>query len=122
MASDRKTIVRDVCLIVAIALVGLVLLFALSPKAEPGSFVVVEVDGKSVARYPLSQDGVYVLNGGSNTLEISGGRVRMLDADCTNRQCIRQMWISRSNQSIVCLPNRVVVTIAGGDSSVDFVL
>ncbi len=122
MGSDRRTIVRDICLIAAIAAVGICLMFILTPRTAQGSFAVVEIDGTEVARYPLSQDGVFSLNGGTNTLEISGGRVRMLDADCPNRQCVRQLWISRMNESIVCLPNRVVVMITGGSSSVDFVL
>lgn len=120
--SDRNTAIRDIVLILAIALVGLCLLFFNGRKTSPGSSVVVEVDGKTVASYPLDTDGVFVLNGGTNTLEIKDGRARISDADCPNMQCVRQGWISRGGQSIVCLPNKLIVTVTSSDRSVDYIL
>ena len=120
--SDRNTAIRDIVLILSIALVGLCLLFFNGRKTSPGSSVVVEVDGKTVASYPLDTDGVFVLNGGTNTLEIKDGRARISDADCPNMQCVRQGWISRGGQSIVCLPNKLIVTVTSSDRSVDYIL
>ena len=120
--SDRNTAIRDIVLILAIALVGLCLLFFNGRKSTPGSSVVVEVDGKTVASYPLDTDGVFVLNGGTNTLEIKDGKARISDADCPNMQCVRQGWISRGGQSIVCLPNKLIVTVTSSDRSVDYIL
>ncbi len=120
--SDRNTAIRDIVLILAIALVGLCLLFFNGRKTSPGSSVVVEVDGKTVASYPLDTDGVFVLNGGTNTLEIKDGKARISDADCPNMQCVRQGWISRGGQSIVCLPNKLIVTVTSSDRSVDYIL
>lgn len=120
--TDRNTAIRDIVLILAIALVGLCLLFFNGRKTTPGSSVVVEVDGKTVASYPLDTDGVFVLNGGTNTLEIKDGRARISDADCPNMQCVRQGWISRGGQSIVCLPNKLIVTVTSSDRSVDYIL
>ena len=120
--SDRNTAIRDIVFILAIALVGLCLLFFNGRKTSPGSSVVVEVDGKTVASYPLDTDGVFVLNGGTNTLEIKDGKARISDADCPNMQCVRQGWISRGGQSIVCLPNKLIVTVTSSDRSVDYIL
>ena len=120
--SDRNTAIRDIVLILAIALVGLCLLFFNGRKTSLGSSVVVEVDGKTVASYPLDTDEVFVLNGGTNTLEIKDGRARISDADCPNMQCVRQGWISRGGQSIVCLPNKLIVTVTSSDRSVDYIL
>ena len=122
LKSEGKTAIRDIVLILAIALVGLCLLFFNGRKTTPGSSVVVEVDGKTVASYPLDTDGVFVLNGGTNTLEIKDGRARISDADCPNMQCVRQGWISRGGQSIVCLPNKLIVTVTSSDRSVDYIL
>lgn len=122
MASDKKTRIRDIILIASLTLIGLVLLLVVNSKAEGGSFAVVQVDSVTVARYPLSEDGVFVLNGGANTIEIKEGKVRMLEAQCPNLQCVHQGWISKSYQSIVCLPNKLIVTIEGDDRVVDFTL
>ena len=122
MASDRKTRIRDIILIASLTIIGLVLLLVVNTKSEGGSFAVVQVDGVTVARYALSEDGVFVLNGGSNTIEIKDGKIRMLEALCPNLQCVHQGWISKSYQSIVCLPNKMIVTIEGDDKVVDFTL
>ncbi len=51
-----------------------------------------------------------------NKVVIKDGKVQMEDASCHNHVCIRQGKIKRNNQSIVCLPNRVVVRIVAGNN------
>ena len=79
------------------------------PKPE---YVSVREDGMEIARLPLNIDRVYRIND-SNTIEISGKSVRMTEASCPDRICIKTGAISRSGQSIVCAPHRIVVTIIG---------
>ena len=122
MKSDKKSRLRDIILIASLAVLGLVLLVVMRPSSESGSTAVVQVDGVVIARYPLSEDGIHVLNGGLNTIEIKDGKVRMMEAHCPNHECVHQGWISRGHQSIVCLPNKLVVTIEGDSSVVDFTL
>jgi len=59
----------------------------------------------------------------SAVLEISGGRVRMLPMKedlCPRGICSHTGWISRGFQSIVCVPNRIVVSFTGEkDEGVD---
>ena len=57
---------RDFILIGAILLVALLLWGAVELAKKDGAYVVVQVDGKQVARYSLSKDGEYELNGGTN--------------------------------------------------------
>jgi hypothetical protein len=48
-------------------------------------------------------------------LEISGGRVRMLPLSrelCPRGICSHTGWISRNYQSIVCVPNRIIVAFS----------
>ncbi len=48
-------------------------------------------------------------------LEISGGRVRMLPIShelCPRGICSHTGWISRNYQSIVCVPNRIIVSFS----------
>ena len=51
-----------------------------------------------------------------NVVEIDHGRIRMLSADCPDGTCVRQGWISGGAFPIVCLPNRVVITLDGSDN------
>lgn len=89
------------------------LIGALSPAPQS---VSVRVDGEEVAVLPLDTDTTYSIAEG-NTIEIKGGRVRMIYADCPDKICMHTGEISESGQSIVCAPNRVVVSITGGNTN-----
>ncbi|MBR2281089.1 MAG: NusG domain II-containing protein [Spirochaetales bacterium] len=117
----KSTVSRDIVLILALAVVGLGLLLAMQLGGRAGAYAVVELEGSEIARYPLDCDGVFVLNGGTNTLEILGGKARMLHAECPDKLCVKMGWVRFSGQSLVCLPERISVRIVGGRSSVDVV-
>jgi hypothetical protein len=53
---------------------------------------------------------------GSNTIEVADGQIRMVDATCTNKDCIHQGAISKPGQTIVCLPNQLVIRIEGSST------
>ena len=60
---------------------------------------------------------------GTNTVVIENGAVYMKDSTCKNHVCIDTGKISETKDTIVCLPNKIVVTIesnskAGGDVDV----
>jgi hypothetical protein len=119
---SRKKLLRDIILIVAALSAGVVLLIVTGSRGKAGSYAVVMVRNNETARYSLSTDGIYTINGGTNTIEIKDGKVRMTEAECPNHLCVRQGWISFSGQSIVCLPNELSVTITGADDAADFIL
>ena len=76
--------------------------------------VVVSVDGKKTAEYPLKKDAIYELSGshlGTNTLVIKSGKAYISEANCPDKQCMKQGKIERAGEMLVCLPNRVVVKI-----------
>ena len=80
-------------------------------RPEP-EYVSVKADGMEIARLPLDEDCVFRVGDG-NTIEICGGSVRMMEADCPDKICVKTGSISRSGQSIVCAPHKVVVTVIG---------
>ena len=48
---------------------------------------------------------------GMNVIAVESGRIRVTDADCADRQCVRQGWISGGVTPIVCLPHRLVIEL-----------
>ena len=48
-----------------------------------------------------------------NVVVIHDGTVHMESADCKNQVCVHTGEISRAGESIICLPNKVVVEITG---------
>ena len=88
----------------------------------PTAAVEITVDGETVATYSLFDDGTYVLNGGTNAIVIEGARVYMIHSDCPDHTCERTGKIKYVGQSIICLPNKLSVTIVGeSEDAVDFV-
>ena len=54
-------------------------------------------------------------------LEAEAGRIRVLHSDCPSQDCVHTGWVSRSGGQIICLPNRLVVTVTGGAAEADAV-
>ena len=101
----------DVWLILGLLLVGGILFLVFRLSAPLGASVTVRIENDVVARYPLNVDGTYSLNGGTNVLVVKDGRAHMEHADCPDGLCIRQGEISKEGERIVCLPNRVMITV-----------
>lgn len=98
-----------------ISLIFGIMIFAFFPAPQ---YVIITANGTEIARLPLDSDCTYRV-GDSNTVQISGGHVKMLEADCPDKLCVHTGQISRSGQTIVCLPNKVVVSISGEKNDVD---
>lgn len=99
-------------------LIGIVLLVAAGCflaqflEGRPaGAVAVVSIDGKETGRYSLEKAQRIVLETG-NTLVIEEGMAKMEEASCPDQYCVKQSAISRSGESIICLPHKVVVEIA----------
>jgi len=120
--SLRDRTFRDVCLIFIFLLVSLLLYFVVSYGGKLGRKIVVSVDGVQIGEYSLAMDGEYALNDGSNFLVVEDGSARVISANCPNKLCVKQGVIRYTGQCITCLPNKLTVTVVGGDDSVDIVL
>lgn len=112
---------RDWSLIGGLLFLALVLWGALALFRREGAYVVVRVDGRETARYSLTRDGEYPLNGGTNVLRIQDGKAWLVSADCPDLLCVKQGKICYEGQTITCLPNRLTVTVCGGEAAADLV-
>ena len=61
-------------------------------------------------------------SGGFNILVVEHGRIRVSEADCDDRDCIRMGWTQNGAIPIICLPNQLVVTFESVDSDVDAIV
>ncbi|MFV0528729.1 MAG: NusG domain II-containing protein [Lachnospiraceae bacterium] len=102
-----------VAFILTIAVVALVLYNA-GNKSEAVQ-VQVTVAGEVYGVYPLDEDRVVEIND-TNVLQIQGGKAKMKEAVCPDKLCLGQHAIKKSGQTIVCLPEKVVVTILGDET------
>ena len=80
----------------------------------------VYVDGEKLCEYPLSQDTTEKIelgNGSYNILTISEGYADVTEASCPDQICVHHNHIRYLGETIVCLPNKLVVEIEGGESN-----
>ena len=114
-ALGKKKILADVLLICALLAVALSVFLITELSRGEGAEVVVSIDGEEVARYPLDEDGEYSLNGGTNIMVVSEGEAYIREASCPDGLCVGQGRISRAGQTVVCLPNRLMLEIVGAE-------
>lgn len=81
-------------------------------SSRTGAEAVVYINGERTAAYPLWEDTQVLLNG-TNLLIIRNGMADITQADCPDKLCVGQSAISRKGESLVCLPNRLIVVIEG---------
>lgn len=111
-------------------LIGCLLLFGFgcflfrSCTAKTGKFIKITVDGQDYGTFQLMKDHqeipIQIAGKVTNTLKISNGQAKMVQADCPDKLCMHQRAISRQGETIVCLPNKIVVEVSGGkDAALD---
>ena len=78
-----------------------------APAAE------IRVDGEVVRVLPMDQDAEYTVETkyGKNTVQVSGGEVRITSADCPDKVCVKTGGISGGVVPIICLPHRLEVRV-----------
>ena len=121
---DTSTIKKyrlDIIVISSLILLSILVLLIINLTRKEGAIAIVEIDGAVSAQYPLSVDGVFPLNGGTNVLVIEGGTAYLSYSNCPDHICENTGKIHYVGQTIVCLPNRLSVTIRGDGDGVDFV-
>ncbi len=107
---------RDFAFIVIIIIVATLSYFIMNIGSDRDGYMVkVTVDGKLYGTYPLDEDKTIEIKNadGFNTVSIHDGQVSVTDADCKDKYCVKQGVISNNNESIICLPHKLVVEIAG---------
>lgn len=113
----------DIILFFFILIFGfLISWWSLSGNAE-GQRAVITVDGQIYGVYDLSENQVIEVNqnGHQNYITIKDGLVSMSFSDCRNQVCVNSAPISQTKDTIVCLPNKVLIEIQseeGGDVDV----
>lgn len=135
----------DIILFIVLVVVGIAASVALSMShsaASSDAKVVIESGGELFARYSLFEDTDIIVPAPSskiastendasaaeeaqgdectrydryNEVVIKSGEVYVSEASCKNQVCVRHGHISKAGESIVCLPNRLVVRIENSE-------
>lgn len=121
---DKKK--RNDIILIAVLLAAAGIAFgAIQLGKKSGGYAVVVQEGREVATYPLNEDVTVTFTtpaGGHNTLVIKDGKADVTEADCPDKLCVNQHSISCNGETIVCLPNKLVVKIVSeAEADVDVI-
>ena len=124
---DRK-IKNDVIFILALISILTVVGLGFMLFMNEGNTVTVSVNGEILQTYPLDKDrSVEIITGDNNEsfnlLVIKDSKASVTSASCPDGICASHKPIYREGESIVCLPNRVVITVknTSGSESLDII-
>lgn len=111
----------DVILAAALIVTGLVMSWFFTAGQSDGSELVITRAGKVFGTYSLTEDRTIEVRQDShiNKITIKNGKVSMSFSDCHGQDCVKQHAISRTGESIVCLPNKIMLEIRGGTAEYD---
>ena len=112
-AKATKKYRADIIVIGAILVLALLLVWIMTLTKKPGAVAVVEIDGVVAGEYPLDVAGTFPLNGGTNVLVIQDGNAYLNYSNCPDHTCEKTGKIRYVGQTIICLPNRLSITIRG---------
>ena len=106
-----------ILLVVLLAVAALGFYFFYFRSRPQGGQVQITVDGTVYGTYSLGKEQEIQIPDASgattNVLLIKDGMAKMIEANCPDKLCEYQNAISKSGESIICLPNKVVVTVTG---------
>lgn len=110
----------DKILIVAVIIINVISLWLVKNVAfnQNSKYISVQVNGEEIKRIIFDKNMVgkqipIETEYGYNLLEIGDEKVRVIEADCPDKLDVKQGYISRVGEVIVCLPNRLVIEIKG---------
>ena len=112
----------DIIILLAALTAGMCgMIFSVGP--ERGNFIHILTPSGDY-RYSMSKDREITVTGlnGKYVVEIKEGRVRAREAICPEQICIKRGWVSRSGDSIICLPNRIIIKIENQKQEIDAIV
>lgn len=128
MENNNRKLLRFKDAIIIVLLLGLAsgayLLLSNTSSDANSAFALISLDGSLVGRIPLNENGSRQYPEIPNMVfTVSEGGICVSESGCNDRICVRTGKISHSSEAIICVPNRVAVTIeAGTENDVDVVL
>ena len=119
-----KTTRSDKLIIIVLFILAMFSYKAMSHFNVQGSEAHVFVDGKTVYKIDLGKKDAYAIEvkNGRVVIEVTDGKLYITSADCPRKICVDDSPISMAGESLICIPNNMIVKITGkGEAQLDTV-
>lgn len=99
----------DIIIVFSVILAAVICFLGFAVFGEKGSKVTISQNNTVIYEGTVMQEKTVELE--TNTVEINNGKIKMVHANCKNQVCVNHKEISKKGESIICLPNKVMVEI-----------
>ncbi len=106
-----------IAIFAGLAIVSLLIILKVKTAKTDASAAEIVQDGNVIQTVDLSSVSepyditLRTEDGGYNTIHVEQGSIRVSEADCPDRLCVKQGEITNGIYPIVCLPHRLTVRI-----------
>lgn len=116
----RSIRILDAVIILAVAAVAVFMGFRIYGNRTGSVHLIVEAPGGSWI-YKLDTDRTVTIPGaaGDTVIRIADRKARITESACPNKTCVAAAPISKKGEWNACLPNKVIIRIAGDTAGAD---
>lgn len=115
---------NDIKLIVFILIVVIFSILLLNLLKKEGSIAKVYYENELILTIDLSIDDNYTVQGynGEVLIEVKDNKIRVEKENSPKHLCSKQGFVDSSTESIICLPNKIVIEIEDDKEELDGVV
>ena len=108
---------NDIRLIVIIILIAWIILFIFSITKKKAKIDKVYYRNDLILNINLGIDKTYEVMGenGKVVIEVLDDKIRVVEENSPYHLCSKQGFISNAGQSIICLPNKIIIKLPNED-------
>lgn len=119
---EKTTLLKGDYIIIAsvVALALIIFCLTLGSFSSQGDIVEVHLNNKLLYSLPINKEETILIDDiFQNTIIIENNTVRVTQSTCPDGICENFGSISRGNESIICMPNRLIITIISDSDNID---
>jgi hypothetical protein len=103
-----------IILLILLSVIGFIAIQLFDSSQESQRIIEVWFDGELLSTHNLQEQYREILferNGMRNLIIIEDNGTFIKEANCPTQQCVHQGMVTKNNQSIVCLPHKLIVKV-----------
>ena len=117
--NERKLVTkRDIAVLAVLVFFAIALLLFLRFGLKDGRTALISVDGRDYMTVSLDKDDEITLENGVKII-VSDGKIGFAESDCPDLVCVHTGMLSKAGDVAACVPNKTVISVSGGEASVD---
>ncbi len=108
---------NDIKLIIAILIIITIFFIIYYLNFKKANLAYVYYENNLILTIDLSIDDVYEVNGGNGIvkIEVLNNQIRVIEENSPRHLCSKQGFISNTGQSIICLPNKIIIELPNNE-------